>query len=120
MVRLLRMFLDSLECSLTSRPEQRLFPERPSMKKLSVEGIIIPIKEEVPLEPSVGPDDRITEAIEVMLKNDLKRLAVTRKDKVVGMITLEDALKKVGLEGNLKSKGPRSIVVQGRRILLEK
>jgi CBS domain-containing protein len=90
------------------------------MKKLSVEGIIIPIDEAMPSKPSVRPEDRITEAIEVMLKNDLKRLAVTRKDKVVGMITLEDALKKVGLEGNLESRGPRSIVVQGRRILLEK
>ena len=55
-----------------------------------------------------------------MLKNDLKRIAVTRKDKVVGMITLEAALRKVGLEGDLKSKGPRSVVVHGRRILLEK
>jgi len=90
------------------------------MKKLSVEGIIIPMDEAMPSKPSVSPEDRITEAIEVMLKNDLKRLAVTRKDKVVGMITLEDALKKVGLEGNVKSKRPRSIVVQGRRILLEK
>jgi predicted transcriptional regulator len=90
------------------------------MRKLSVEEIIMPIDEGMPSKPSVGPEDRITEAIEVMLKNDLKRLAVTRKDEVVGMITLEDALKKVGLEGNLKSKGRRSIVVHGRRILLEK
>lgn len=105
---------------LTSRLKQRLFTERPSMKKLSVEGIIIPIDEEIPSKPSVGPEDRITEAIEVMLKNDLKRIAVTRKDKVVGMITLEAALRKIGLEGDLKSKGPRSMVVQGRKILLEK
>ncbi len=89
------------------------------MKKLSVEAIIRPKDEGMPSKPSVRPEDRITEAIEIMLKNDLKRLVVTRKDKVVGMITLEDALKKVGLEGNLKSKEPRSIVFQGRRIVLE-
>ena len=54
-----------------------------------------------------------------MLKNDLKRIAVTQRDKVVGMITLEDALKNVGLEGDLKSQKRRSIVVQGRRIVVE-
>jgi CBS domain-containing protein len=91
----------------------------PSMKKLSVERIIVPIKEAIPRKPCVGPEDRITEAIEVMLKNDLKRIAVTQRDKVVGMITLEDALKNVGLERDLKSQKRRSIVVQGRRIVVE-
>jgi signal-transduction protein with cAMP-binding, CBS, and nucleotidyltransferase domain len=34
-----------------------------------------------------------------MLKNDLRRIAVTNRGMVVGMIRLEDALKKVGLQG---------------------
>jgi signal-transduction protein with cAMP-binding, CBS, and nucleotidyltransferase domain len=67
----------------------------------------------------VGPQDRITEALEIMLKNDLKRIAVTRGKEVLGMIRLEDALKSLGLEGNLKSKGKRSIVIQGRKITLD-
>jgi hypothetical protein len=36
------------------------------------------------------------------------------------MIRLEDALKKVGLEGGLKSKEKRSVVIQGRKITLDK
>ncbi|HID29249.1 MAG TPA: CBS domain-containing protein [Desulfobacterales bacterium] len=96
-----------------------LLTERPAMKRLAVEEIIIPIEEEVPLKPSVGPEDRITEALEVMLKNDVKRIAVTRGSEVLGMITLEDALKQVGLEGDLKSKGSRSVIIHGRKILVE-
>lgn len=89
------------------------------MKRLSVKAIIIPIEEEVGLKPSVGPEDRITEALEVMLKNDLKRVAVTRGNEVVGMIRLEDALEKVGLEGNLKSKRRRRAVIHRRRIIVD-
>jgi CBS domain-containing protein len=91
-----------------------------SMKRLTVEAIIIPIEEGVALRPYVGPEDRVTEALEVMLKNDLKRVAVISGNEVVGMIRLEDALKKVGLEGDLKSKERRSIVIQGRRITVDK
>jgi len=90
------------------------------MKRLAVEAIITPIKDEVAIEPSIGPEDRITDAIEVMLKNDLKRIAVIEGNRVVGMIKLEDALKKVGLEGELKSKEKRTVVFQGRKIIVEK
>jgi signal-transduction protein with cAMP-binding, CBS, and nucleotidyltransferase domain len=90
------------------------------MKRLAVEAIIVPVEGEVALKPSVGPEDSITDAMEVMLKNDLKRIAVTRGDQLLGMIRLEDALKKVGLEGGLKSKEKRSIVIQGRKITLDK
>ena len=89
------------------------------MKRLAVEEIIIPIEEGVPLKPSVSPRDRIMEALEVMLKNDVKRIAVTREKEVLGMITLEDALRQVGLEGDLKSKGSRSVIIHGRKILVE-
>jgi hypothetical protein len=35
------------------------------------------------------------------------------------MIRLEDALKKVGLEGNLKSKKRRSVVIRRRRVIVD-
>ena len=88
------------------------------MKRLSVKAIISPIQEEVGLKPSVGPEDRITEALKVMLKNDLKRVAVTRGKKVVGMIRLEDALEQVGLEGNLKPQDRRSATIRHGRIIV--
>ncbi len=90
------------------------------MKKISVETIIVPVEEEISLKPSVAPEDSVTDAIEDMLKNDLKRIAVTQGGQVVGMIRLEDALKKIGLDGGLKSKEKRSIVIQGRKIILDK
>jgi len=89
------------------------------MKRLAVESIIIPIEEEVPLKPSVGPEDGIIDTIEVMLKKDLKRIAVTESNRVIGMIRLEDALEKVGIKGDIRSKGKRSIVVHGRKIVFD-
>jgi predicted transcriptional regulator len=90
------------------------------MRRLAVESIILPIGEEgVPRQPSVGPKDPITDDIEVMLKHDLKQIAVTEGESMVGMIKLKDALEKVGLKGDLKSKGKRSIVVHGRKIILD-
>ncbi|MBW1739669.1 MAG: CBS domain-containing protein [Deltaproteobacteria bacterium] len=90
------------------------------MKKLVVQEIIMPMGEDVVLKPSVSPEDKITDAIEVMLKNDLKQIAVTRGNTVLGMIRLEDAFKKIGLEGNLKSKRKRAVIAHGRKIIVDK
>ena len=89
------------------------------MRRLGVQEIIIPMENDIAPKPSVSPEDKITDAIEVMLKNDLKQIAVRRGSTVLGMIRLEDALKQVGLEGDMKSKGSRSVVIHGRRIVLE-
>lgn len=89
------------------------------MEKLVAQAIMILADKDVAPQPSVYSDDKITDAIEVMLKSNLKRIAVTDGNRIVGMIKLEDALKKVGLEGEFKSKGRRSIVFQGRKIILD-
>jgi predicted transcriptional regulator len=88
------------------------------MKKLAVEAILIPMEEGLPHQPSVGPEDRITEAIEIMLKNDVKRIAVMQGNKPMGMIRLQDAFKKIGLEGGSTSKKRRSLVVHGHKIIV--
>lgn len=90
------------------------------MRKLAVETIIIPVARDLSVEPSVKPEDRITDALEVMLKNDLKRIAVVKEGQAVGMIKLEDVLKKLGLERGKKTKGRQSLVVHGRKIVVEK
>lgn len=90
------------------------------MKRLAVGSIIIPADEGLASTPSVSPEDRITGAIEVMLKNDLKRVAVIKGNRMVGMVRLEDALKKVGLESDLTSKGSKILVFQGRKFHIEK
>jgi predicted transcriptional regulator len=90
------------------------------MKKHEVKEIIVPIDKNLSIKPSVAAEDSITEAIEILLNNDLKQIAVTRKDVVVGMIRLEDALKTIGLEGDLKAKGTRVVVIQGRKIVINR
>ena len=90
------------------------------MKKLAVETIIVPVEDGLPLEPAVTPADRITEALEVMLENDLKQIAVVQDGQAVGMMRLEDALKKLGLEKGMKSKGPQSLVIHGRKIVMDR
>jgi predicted transcriptional regulator len=89
------------------------------MTRLSVEKIIVPLEGELALEPSVRPENKITEALKVMLKNDLKQIVVSKKGTVLGMIRLEDALKQVGLDGGLKTKEPKSVVIHGRKIVVE-
>lgn len=89
------------------------------MEKLKVKEITLLMDENLSTEQSVSVEDKITDAIEVMLKNDLDRIAVTSKDKILGMIKLKDALKVIGLEDDLKKKAAKIIIVQGRKIIIE-
>jgi predicted transcriptional regulator len=90
------------------------------MKKLAVETIIVPVEQGLSPEPAVAPEDRITEALEVLLENNLKQIAVVRDGQAVGMMRLEDALKKLGLEKGTKPKGPQSLVIHGRKIVVDR
>lgn len=90
------------------------------MKRLTVGSVMVSIEEGVGLKPSIGPEEKITDALELMLKNNLKRIAVARQNEIMGMVRLEDALKALGLEEELKSKNRRSVVVHGRKITWEK
>jgi predicted transcriptional regulator len=89
------------------------------MEKLKVKDITFLMDENLSIRPSVSVEDKITDAIEVMLKNDLDRIAVTSKDKILGMIKLKDALKVIGLEDDLKKKAAKIITRHGRKIIIE-
>jgi len=89
------------------------------MEKLKVKDITLLMDENLSIRPSVSVEDKITDAIEVMLKNDLDRIAVTSKDKILGMIKLKDALKVIGLEDDLKKKAAKIITKHGRKIIIE-
>jgi predicted transcriptional regulator len=67
------------------------------MRRRRVDEILQPYEEGVPLYPCVEMGERIIDAIQVMVTNDLKTLAVTINKRPVGMVRLEDAFKKVGL-----------------------
>ena len=62
-----------------------------------VKEILIPLKEGVKQYPSVAMGDKIISAIELMLKNDLKNIAVVRNGRPIGMVCLEDAFQVLGL-----------------------
>ena len=70
------------------------------MKEKKVEEILLPFRQGVPLYPSVSLEDRIIRAIELMVINNLKCIAVIRNNQPVGMVRLEDAFQKVGLQGS--------------------
>ncbi len=89
------------------------------MEKLKVKDITLLMDENLSIRPSVSVEDKITDAIEVMLKNDLDHIAVTSKDKILGMIKLKDALKIIGLEDDLKKKAAKIIIRHGRKIIIE-
>lgn len=89
------------------------------MEKLKVKDITLLMDENLSIRPSVSVEDGITDAIELMLKNNLNRIAVTSKDKVLGMIKLEDALKVIGLEDDLKKRAAKIIIRHGRKIIIE-
>jgi CBS domain-containing protein len=68
------------------------------MKSCIVDSIIVPYTEEIPLTPSVTIGEKIARAIELMLNHNVSRIAVVRGQRPIGMIRLEDAFHKLGLE----------------------
>ncbi|MBW2609747.1 MAG: hypothetical protein JRC68_05320 [Deltaproteobacteria bacterium] len=68
------------------------------MRTSKVREIIIPYKEDVQINPSVTLNDKIIYAIEVMLNNNVKDIAVVQNKRAIGMVRLEDAFKKIGLQ----------------------
>ncbi len=67
------------------------------MKGKKVEEILLPFREGMQLYPSVTMSDKIIHAVELMVKNNLKNIAVVRNKRPIGMIRLEDALEELGL-----------------------
>ena len=67
------------------------------MRRQRVDEILLPYEEGVPLDPCVEMGERITDAIQLMVSNNLKCIAVMRNKRPVGMIRLDDAFQKVGL-----------------------
>lgn len=72
------------------------------MKTRTVIAIIQPYEDGVPLHPSVTREERITRAIELMVKSNLKCIAVTRGTRPIGMIRLADAFQELGLKETKK------------------
>jgi predicted transcriptional regulator len=68
------------------------------MRRRRVNEILLPFQEGVPLDPCVDMGERIIDAIQLMVSNNLKCIAVMKNQRPVGMIRLDDAFRKVGLQ----------------------
>ena len=70
------------------------------MRCKTVQDILLPYKEGTPLNPSVSLEDKISRAIELMVTHNSHCIAVIRNNRPVGMVRLQDAFEKVGLQGS--------------------
>ena len=68
------------------------------MRKTKVDEILRPYTEGIPIDPSVHMGDRIIHAIELMVKNNLKCITVLKNQRPIGIVRLEDAFRKIGLQ----------------------
>ena len=68
------------------------------MKERRIKDIVLPFIEGIPLQPSVEISDKITHAIEIMIDSNVNRIAVIQNQHPIGMIRLEDALHKLGIQ----------------------
>jgi hypothetical protein len=64
----------------------------------TIDLIVRPCTEDLPIAPCVGMGEKITRAIEIMLGHNLNRIAVVRNRRAIGVVRLEDALHEIGLE----------------------
>jgi len=74
------------------------------MKCKKVVEILLPFRNGLQTNPSVTLGDKIIYAIELMLNNNVKEIAVVRKGRPIGMVCLKDALKVLGLNVPLNDK----------------
>jgi len=76
------------------------------MRQKKVIEIVVPYQEGTPNHPAISMNDKIIDAVELMVNHGLHRIAVVRNNRPVGMIRLEDAFHKLGLQGPLQKDRP--------------
>lgn len=67
------------------------------MKSYRVIDISVPLSKSLPHHPSVGPEEDLTRAIELMIRFERQSIAVIHKNRAIGMVELKQALLKLGL-----------------------
>jgi hypothetical protein len=75
-------------------------PGKGTMKRRGgriVKDIVRPPVEGLPPAPAVGMNEPVTYAVELMLNNDRKQIAVFGPCGIIGYVRLEDALRHLGL-----------------------
>lgn len=67
------------------------------MERKRVKDILLPYDNRAPLNPSIGLMDRLTDAVELMVRNNVNKAAVILNKRPIGVISLDDALQVLGL-----------------------
>ncbi len=67
------------------------------MRQKCVDEILLPLKTGTPDHPAVAINDKITRAIELMVTHNISYIIVTRNNRPIGMVRLDDAFKMIGL-----------------------
>jgi len=68
------------------------------MQSRNITAIMLPCAEDLPRQPCVEAEEKISRAIETMITHNLNRIAVVRRNRVVGMVHLADALEVLGVK----------------------
>ncbi len=68
------------------------------MRPKKVSEIIIPCQTDLPRHPAVDLNAKLSDTVKLMVHLGLKQIAVVQKNRMVGMIRLEDAFRELGLQ----------------------
>ncbi len=68
------------------------------MEYRKVKAVLIPCANNISMDHTVSPEDRLTHAVQLMLLYGINRIAVVKNGSPVGIVRLEDALEKLGLK----------------------
>ena len=68
------------------------------MESRKVKAVLIPWANDICLDYTVTPEDRLTHAVQLMLFYGINRIAVVKDGHPMGIVRLDDALEKLGLK----------------------
>ncbi len=67
------------------------------MRNKTVKDIVLPLRTDLPSDPSVKMSDRIALALELMADYGLDRIVVIDNNRAVGMVRFQDAMQELGV-----------------------
>jgi len=68
------------------------------MRSMRLIDIVLPLSQDMLMNPSIDLHDPLTSAIELMVRHNLQQIVVVSKGCPIGMVRLKDAFHKIGLQ----------------------
>ncbi|MHC1729643.1 MAG: CBS domain-containing protein [Syntrophobacteraceae bacterium] len=68
------------------------------MRSMRLIDIVLPLSQDIVIDPNVDLHDPLTHAIEMMVSYNLQQIVVVSKGFPIGIVRLADAFKKIGLQ----------------------